>query len=289
MEGLLDDNLVARYLRDGFVVLEPGELDADFHAGMFDAACGVHDEARVVGGDSVHLQIIGDNLRARIPGVERLLASPTVQGSLTSVLGDGYYLHPHHFVHESTPRDQAFHQDGNLPWNDRSHYRTHRPNWSMLFYYPQAVADDNGPTEILPGTQYWTTNFEKADGTWHRGDALVKDARSADLASDDPARRERHIRQGVESLGIAGIRRHRIRVPAGAVVVAHYDLMRLCDADLSTLARIGLSDHDRYVRGLAAVILEHHARARGGSWMAAFVEHLTRARFNHRPPRRASA
>ena len=529
MEGLLDDNQVARYLRDGFVVLEAGELDADFHAGMFDAACGVHDEARVVGGDSVNLQIIGDNLRARIPGVERLLASPTVRGALTSVLGDGYYLHPHHFVHESTPRDQAFHQDGNLPWNDRSHYRTHRPNWAMLFYYPQAVADDNGPTEILPGTQYWTTNFEKADGTWHRGDALVKDARSVDLASDDPGRRERHIREGVESLGITGIRRHRIRVPAGAVVVAHYDLMhrgtrvdapfagrrfmykfyllrsrdpvaptwrntnreppgrcpgrldgivehiwhwmrgdkgwrahvedqgqadrveaaqaedermrlayeigalarnnagvrdelarlmnaddealrrsmayaagvaggvmeprvlralsnddarvrriaafaagearlatpaavdalfarleqdqddlvrsnaayalgniarvptapvaadrllarldpfvepdnsgnggmsrstvresvvyalcnmRLCDADLSTLARVGLSDHDRYVRGLAVVILEHHARARGGSWMGAFVEHLTRARFNHRPPRRASA
>ena len=130
------------------------------------------------------------------------------------MLGEDYLLHPHHFVHEASAHDQSFHQDGNLPWNDRAHYRTHRPNWAMLFYYPQQVTDDNGPTEVLPGTQYWTTNFENPDGTWHGGDALVKHGRQDALRSDDPAWREGFIEEVVESLGIAGLRRHRILVSA---------------------------------------------------------------------------
>ena len=222
---LLDDNQMAHFLRDGFVVLQPDALGNDFHSEMYDAACQVHDEARAVGGDSTHLQVIGDNLRARIPGLERLLADPTVDGALTSVLGEGYFLHPHHFVHESSRHDQGFHQDGNLPWNDRAHYRTHRPNWAMLFYYPQRVTDDNGPTEVLPGTQYWTTNFEMADGRWHRGDALDKKPRQEALRNDDVDVRDTCIDEMVESLGIKGLARQRIRVPRGGVVLAHYDLM----------------------------------------------------------------
>ena len=222
---LLDDNQMARFLRDGFVVLQPEGLGDDFHVAMHDAACQVHDEARAVGGDSNHLQIIGDNLRARIPGLGRLLTNPTVAGALTSVLGEGYLLHPHHFVHESSRFDQGFHQDGNLPWNDRAHYRTHRPNWAMLFYYPQRVNDDAGPTEVLPGTQYWTTNFEISEGEWHRGDALVKEVRQDALRSDDLVVRDRYIDDVVGSLRIPGLSRHRIRVPPGGVVLAHYDLM----------------------------------------------------------------
>ncbi|MDE0039183.1 MAG: phytanoyl-CoA dioxygenase family protein [Gammaproteobacteria bacterium] len=223
--NLLDDNQMAHFLRDGFVVLDPDGLGDDFHAQMYDAACQIHDEARAIGGDSTHLQIIGDNLRARIPGLQRLLTDPTVDGALASVLGDGYFLHPHHFVHESSRYDQGFHQDGNLPWNDRAHYRTHRPNWAMLFYYPQRVTDDNGPTEVLPGTQYWTTNFERADGTWHRGDGLDKKVREEALRNGDVEVRDTYIDGVVESLGIRDIARHRIQVPPGGVVLAHYDLM----------------------------------------------------------------
>ena len=222
---LLDDNQMAHFLRDGFVVLEPDGLGDDFHAAMYDAACQVHDEARAIGGDSNHLQTIGDNLRARIPDLDRLLVDPTVHGALTSVLGEDYILHPHHFVHESSADDQGFHQDGNLPWNDRAHYRTHRPNWAMLFYYPQRVTDDNGPTEVLPGTQYWTTNFEMPEGKWHRGDALDKKGRQEALRNGDVGVRDTYIDGVVESLGISGLERQRIRVPRGGVVLAHYDLM----------------------------------------------------------------
>ena len=222
---LLDDEGMTRYLRDGFVVLEAADLDAGFHRAMFAAAAQTHDEAHAIGGDSNHLQVVGDNLRARIPLVDELLASRTVRGALASVLGEDYLLHPHHFVHESTTYDQSFHQDGNLPWNDRAHYRTHRPNWAMLFYYPQPVTLESGPTEVLPGTQYWTTDFEKSDGTWHRGDAVDKRLRPEELRTDDLAARDRRTRQVVDSLGIDGLERKKIELPAGGIVLAHYDLM----------------------------------------------------------------
>lgn len=222
---LLDDEQMTHYLRDGFVVLQAEDLSAEFHQAMFAAACQVHDEARAIGGDVNHLQVVGDNLRARIPLVDELLASGTVRGALASILGEDYLLHPHHFVHEATKDDQSFHQDGNLPWNDRAHYRTHRPNWAMLFYYPQAVTAESGPTEVLPGTQYWTTDFEKPDGTWHRGDAVDKHLRREELGSDDLAARDRRLQQVVDSLGIHGIERKKIDLPAGGIVLAHYDLM----------------------------------------------------------------
>ena len=224
-EHRLDDAQMRRFLRDGFVVLSAGELDADYHAAMYGAACEVHDEARAVGGDSNHLQVIGDNLRARIPGLRSFLYGPTVQGALASVLGDDFMLHPHHFVHEASGTDQSFHQDGNLPWNDRAHYRSHRPNWAMLFYYPQAVTLDAGPTEVLAGTQYWTTDFEKDDGTWHRGDALDRSLRRGELSTDDLAARDRRIDAVVDTLGIEGVHRRKIEVPSGGIVLAHYDLM----------------------------------------------------------------
>ena len=78
---LLDDAQMTQYLRDGFVVFSPEELGEDFHAALYAAACEVHDEARAIGGDSNHLQVIGDNLRARIPRLEEFLYGDTVQAA----------------------------------------------------------------------------------------------------------------------------------------------------------------------------------------------------------------
>ena len=113
-----------------------------------EAACKLHDEAKVLSGNANHLHITGDNLRARIPIIERVLKSNMVHGALSGILGNDYVLHPHHFVHEYKQQDQNFHQDATLPWNERGHYRTHRPNWAMLFYYPQDVTIACGPTAV---------------------------------------------------------------------------------------------------------------------------------------------
>ena len=220
---LLDDEAMAQFLIDGFVELDP-EVDEEVHEALFAGARGVHDEARAIGGDSNHIQVMGDNLRARIPAIDQVLEAPPVHGALTSLLGPGYVLHPHNFVHESSPRDQSFHQDGNLPWNDRGHYRSHKPNWVVLFYYPQEVRLPLGPTEVLPGSQYWTTDFEKPDGTWYRGDAVDKHADPDDFSQDDLSARDRRIQEVVDSLGIPTVTRQKLELPPGRVVLAHYDI-----------------------------------------------------------------
>ena len=140
---------------------------------------------------TAHLDILGDSLRGRIPSLDQLFEDPSVSGALESILGRDYAIHPHNFVHKSSQADQMFHQDGNLPWNERGHYRSHTPDWALLFYYPQEVTTDNGPTEVILGTQYWTNDFEKEDGTWHSFDPIDRTLSPKDVASDDLVSRDK--------------------------------------------------------------------------------------------------
>ena len=222
--NLLTDEQMARFLTDGYVVLQPAELSEAYHERMFGAVASLYDEGQRLGSKTLHLEHYGDNLLARLPEFAQLLECPTVVGGLTSVLGEGYALHPHHYAHTSMPADQGFHQDGNLPWNERGHYRSHRPVWAMLFYYPQAVTEASGPTEVLPGTQYWTRDFEQDEG-WRTFDALDLSFFTEKVGgADDLAFRDERLAQSVAQFGIDGIRRERLPLAAGSVVLAHYDL-----------------------------------------------------------------
>ena len=114
-QHLLDDAQMSTFLADGYIVLRPAELKQSLHAALFAEAAELYEEVRRVGGATTHLQYLGDNLLARIPALQQVLNTPTVTGALTSILGEGYVLHPHHFVHSAGRTDQGFHQDGNLP------------------------------------------------------------------------------------------------------------------------------------------------------------------------------
>ena len=221
---LLDDDQMSQFLAEGYVVLRPRELALDFHREMFRTASELYDEGRRAGGETVHLQYFGDNVVARAPRILELLECPTVTEALTSVLGDGYVLHPHHYVHASSHRDQGFHQDGNLPWNERGHYRSHRPNWAMLFYYPQDVTLENGPTEVLPGSQYWTRDFERGE-RWHPGDAIDRAFNEEVATHPDLDYRDGRLTESLRGLGVDGLVPRRLPLPAGSVLLAHYDLM----------------------------------------------------------------
>ncbi len=94
----------------------------------------------------------------------------------------------------------------------------------MLFYYPQAVDETNGATEIVAGSQYWTKDFEKADG-WHRGDPMDRTLTVDEMTADDLAFRDKRVQQGLETIGIPNLERRFIHVPKGAVVIGHYDLI----------------------------------------------------------------
>ena len=100
---LLDDAQMSAFVVDGYVVLRPAELSQAVHATLFEEAKELYDEVRRVGGATTHLQYLGDNLLARIPALQDVLNTPTVTGALTSILGEGYVLHPHHFVHSAPP------------------------------------------------------------------------------------------------------------------------------------------------------------------------------------------
>ena len=220
----LDDAAVSAFLRDGLLLLQPPELDAAFHAQCFAAADGLYASAKREGGSTAHLRLLGDNLLAQVPALNTLLAAPSVRGALTSLLGEGCVLHPHQFVHSAGRADQGFHQDGNLPWNTRGHFRSPRPIAAILFYYPQAVTDEMGPTEVLPGTQYWRGSFE--DGVQWHGDDHLDRAFDADAGRHpDLARRDAAITASLGVLGTGPVTRKRLCVPAGTVALLHYDLV----------------------------------------------------------------
>ena len=224
MKKLLSDEQYAQYLTEGILVLHPDSLDEDFHDHLFDCAQDLYAMAEGSNSKTAHLDILGDSLRGHIPSLERLFEDPTVSGALESVLGEGYAIHPHNFVHKSSPADQMFHQDGNLPWNERGHYRSHRPDWALLFYYPQEVTYENGPTEVILGTQYWTTDFERRDGTWHSFDPIDRTILPRDMASDDLVSRDKKLSESIVSFGVPDMRRNLVTLPKGSVLICHYDI-----------------------------------------------------------------
>ena len=221
----LTDEQYLQFLTDGYVTMSTAEMSEADHDQLYREAARLYQATSSSRNPHAHLEAFGDNLRARIPVLELLLQDPAVSGALSSVLGDDYLVHPHHYVHVSLAADQPFHQDGNLPWNERGHYRPHRPDWALLFYYPQEVTLANGPTEVIPGSQYWTTDFEKPDGSWYPGDLLDKTLDRKQLAADDLEQRDRVIARGLDMLGVPGVERRFLTVPKGAFVVSSYDIV----------------------------------------------------------------
>ncbi len=220
----LDDETFLRFLTDGFIVLQPDAHDA-LHQSLWQHADQRYEQARKLESPTAHLEILGDNLRAAVPEIDRLLTNPVIEGAVASVLGDGAFLHPHSFVHQSMATDQPFHQDGNLPWNERGHYRSHRADWLIMFYYPQAVTLTNGPTEIVTGSHYWTVDIELPDGRWRPGDPIDPDMARDALADDNLSARDAALAASLDKLGIPALERKFIEVPAGSVVIGSYDLI----------------------------------------------------------------
>ncbi len=222
---LLDDEQYLRFLVDGYLILKPASLTDDDHNLLFQRGSALYETARTLKSPTAHLEILGDNLRAEIPEIDRVLEDGTVKGAVTSILGEDAVLHPHNFLHQSTLADQCFHHDGNLPWNERGHYRSHRPDWLILFYYPQAVTEENGPTEVIPGSAYWTLDHEIGDNDWHSIDLLDRDFGRDVQNAEDLGFRDQRLQDAVDSLQIPQLERKFVHLPKGSVVLVHYDLL----------------------------------------------------------------
>ena len=151
---LLTDEQVRTFLANGFLQLQP-QLPGDYHASMFDRCVGI------IGDDNDENP--GNNLLPVVPELQLLFDDPVVSGALTSVLGDGYMMHPHRVLHDNPSGSdaQVWHHDSY--WGYKRKVHNHHPWWVMIMYYPQDIYERIGPTGIIPGSQYIAQRLEQID------------------------------------------------------------------------------------------------------------------------------
>ena len=145
---LLSDAQMRQYITRGFVVLKTN-LPASLHETIYQKT----EEAFEKEGNP------GNNILPRVPELNQVFADPVLRGGLQSVLGPGFVMHAHRHPHINPA-----HSDGG-GWHKDSYWgyskvRYHRTRWAMIFYYPQDVALENGPTAVMAGTQYYNARVE---------------------------------------------------------------------------------------------------------------------------------
>ena len=142
---LLTAEQVRTFLANGYLALQP-DLPVDFHHEMYDRF------VDLIGNDNDRNP--GNNLLPLVPELQLVYDDPVIKGALTSVLGDGYMMHPHRVLHDNPPGSdpQVWHHDSY--WGYKRKVHNHHPWWVMIMYYPQDVYERIGPTGIIPGSQY---------------------------------------------------------------------------------------------------------------------------------------
>ncbi len=174
---LLTDAQMRHFIAHGYLLLHT-DFTADFHAAM---NARIEDVMNQEGNP-------GNNILPRVPEVQDVFRHPVIRGAVGSVLGHDYITQPHRHCHFTSPgrKVQSWHKDSYWGY---ARIRNHRQWWAMIFYYPQDVTTDMGPSGIIPGTQYYDKRpgddteqplfVEGQAGTfvlihydlWHRGGA----------------------------------------------------------------------------------------------------------------------
>lgn len=174
---LLDDAQMRSFIANGYLVLNT-DFPQEFHDRLNARLAEVMEKE----GNW------GNNILPRVPEVNEVFRHPAVRGALTSVVGPDYIMHPHRHCHYTFPgrKVQSWHKDSY--WGYQK-VRNHHNWWAMIFYYPQTVDTEMGPSGILEGTQFYAKRpgdesereifVEGAAGTfalihydlWHRGGA----------------------------------------------------------------------------------------------------------------------
>lgn len=137
---------------------------------------------------------LGNNVLPAVPELLRVAASPAVRGALEAILGAGYLLLPHRTAHRSNEAPQAWHRDY-FAGEPRPHSAA--PYHAQLFYYPQAVPEALGPTEVLPRSQYYGSDDPESASEFSSARGLVDEW---------------------------GLTPRKLVVEAGAVALVHYGL-----------------------------------------------------------------
>ena len=160
-QHLLNDEQIRHFIVNGYVNVT-ADVPIHIHEIIYDKTDALFAGAADFRGDGQHNPL--NNILPLVPELQFVLESPEVRGALTSILGNGYVMHPHRHCHPnfsgSTPSGKEngeerlmmpLHKDGHAG-GKRPRHRT--PRWAILFYYPQPCLAEQGPTCIIPGTQY---------------------------------------------------------------------------------------------------------------------------------------
>lgn len=160
-QQLLNDEQIRHFIVNGYVNVT-ADVPTGLHETIYHKTDALFAGALDFRGDRAHNPL--NNILPLVPELQVVLESPAVRGALTSILGDGYVMHPHRHCHpnfagsEPSPNETGverlmmpLHKDGHAG-GKRPRHRT--PRWAILFYYPQPCLAEQGPTCIIPGTQY---------------------------------------------------------------------------------------------------------------------------------------
>ena len=158
---LLNDEQIRHFIVNGYINVT-ADVPTHIHETIYNKTDELFAGAIDFRGDRQHNPL--NNILPLVPELQVVLESPEVRGALTSLLGNGYVMHPHRHCHPnfsgSTPGEKEngeewlmmpLHKDGHAG-GKRPRHRT--PRWAILFYYPQPCLAEQGPTCIIPGTQY---------------------------------------------------------------------------------------------------------------------------------------
>jgi hypothetical protein len=90
---LFTDEQVQHYIADGYIIVD-SNLSPAFHSGITERL------DHTIANELPHP---GDNIVPRIPALDELCESPVVRGALISLLGEKFAMLPHRFPHNSEP------------------------------------------------------------------------------------------------------------------------------------------------------------------------------------------
>ena len=162
---LLTDEQMRGFIVDGYVQVQT-HLPASVHGAIFNRSeslfAGTSDPRKDFDRNPQN------NIVPMIPELRQVLEAPEVVGALTSILGPDYLLHPHRHCHPNYPVGAGASGDGAdgdagprltmIPHKDghaNGAKPRHRvPRWAIIFYYPQDCPQEQGPTAVIPRSQY---------------------------------------------------------------------------------------------------------------------------------------
>lgn len=158
---LLTDEQMRQFIAHGYLILQT-DFPADFHTAL----------SRKIADVMTKEGNPGNNVLPRVPEIQEVFRHPTIRGALTSVVGPNYLMHPHRHCHFTLPgrKVQSWHKDSY--WG-HAKVRNHHQWWAMIFYYNHAVDQELGPSELMPGTQYYNnrTGDEREQDVQMQGEA----------------------------------------------------------------------------------------------------------------------